>query len=233
MDLTGLFFQQYSGLLKSYAEQADSSIIAIGLNITDFHPRTQVYHPQYYTEAIKTPNVRQALSSIDQSLSWKLRYVPLYSLVLYDSKHYVHILENSANRFSFPTEMKGFEPQQRNGFSDVEKFAYNSIEIYQPFLDNLFDLTVEIKRLGHRPLVFVSPMYFEAYDQIKNLSEFQAIMEGLVKKEIPVITLLYSPISQKKELFYNYLHLNAEGAKLFSVELSHQLNQQINTPEKR
>ena len=224
--LDGTLFQQYSGFLKSYAEKTTNpSVIVIGLNITDFHPRTQIYHPHYYTYAIKNPNVQDALKVIDSSLAWKMRWVPFYSLVLFDSEHYLNLLKNYNSARSL-SDTKGYEAQHREWFSDG-RFPYDSIEIYRPFVDNLIAVTSEVKKMGHTPVIFVSPMYFEAYDHIKNMAEFQKILDELKENQLTIINLLDSPLSKDKNLFYNYLHMNSRGAEPFSAELSHQIKPSI------
>ena len=223
--LDGTFFQQYSGLLKSYAKRTDASIIVIGLNITDFHPRTQIYHPQYYTSAINNSDVLEGLAAIDPWFSWKMRWVPFYSLILFDSDYYLNLFKNDSDQFTL-IESRGFETQPKEWQSD-SKFPYDSIEIHRPFVDNLIAVTTEIKKMGHTPLLFVSPMYFEAYEEVKNMNEFQMILDELKRNQLTVINCLDSPLSKNKNLFYNYLHLNSRGAELFSAELSHHINPTI------
>ena len=220
--LDGTLFQQYSGFLKSYSEKAEPSLIVIGLNITDFHPRSQIYHPQFYTYAVSEPNVKNALSSIDPSLTWKMDMVPLYSLTLFDAEYYAN-LNNSGKEHSFLKVNKGYEPQYRTGFKDSEKFDYDSIEIHRPFVDDLIRKVKEMKTSGHRVVIFISPMYFKAFDHIKNMNEFNVLLDEIRLEGVPIINLFQSPLSKQKKLFYNYLHMNAAGAELFSAELSHEL----------
>lgn len=225
--LDGTFFQQYSGFLKSYAENAEPGLIVIGINITDFHPRDQIYHPHNYTEAIKNHHVQSALATIDPLLSWKMRWIPLYSLVLYDAADYINLIDQNNNQTLM--EQKGFEPQFRNGFAEVEKFAYDSIEIHEPFVRNLKTVAAELKQRGNHVVFFVAPIYSSAFDDIQNLGDFNDVLNDLRMGGYTVLDYLASPISKRKDLFYNHMHLNANGARLFSIDFAHDLNEVIST----
>ena len=225
--LDGTFFMQYSGFLKSFCQRNDSSVIAIGLNLTDFHPRGQIYHPQYYIHALDDPNVKGALYCIDPYLTWKMHRIPFYRFVLNGSMDYLHLRQNQKSDSTLISS-KGYAGQNKFGTNeDFGKFHYDSIEIHRPFVDSLIAIVSELKASGHRPIFFVSPMYTTAFMQIKNIRDFHDVLNEIQEAGFPVLDLTDSPISKDRNMFYNYLHMNKYGAEAFSQELSFRMLQYL------
>ncbi|MCF8278525.1 MAG: hypothetical protein K9J17_17490 [Flavobacteriales bacterium] len=217
--LDGTNFQQYSGLLRTYANYAGPSVVVIGINITTFHPRSELYFPEHYVNAIGNEVVRSALNSIDPWTTTKMYWIPLYDLTLFDDKLYYQILNPAESNLI----SKGFQAHHGLEFLQPGPIPYDSIEISRPYVDHLYGVLDELRIKGHKPVIIVSPLYREGLKEIKNISDFNAILYELGQKKIPVFNYLNSDLCINKDLFYNYMHLNIKGAKLHSQELAYDL----------
>ena len=123
-------------------------------------------------------------------------------------------------------EYKGFEAKpfhwsgdDMNSLDTVHyKCELEAIELLNDFL-------TECRRDRIRVILVHSPFYYEGFKKIHNHEQMMALFRDIANKHnVPFIDYTTSPICIDTANFYNAMHLNAQGADLFSTQLAHDLD---------
>lgn len=99
------------------------------------------------------------------------------------------------------------------------KFDTSSIALFDKYLNECKSKNINI--------IFVyTPEYIEGQKFIKNRDKLMEVYVGFAKKyHIPFYDFSYDSISYQKKYFYNALHMNKDGAELFTKKLIDTLKQ--------
>jgi hypothetical protein len=120
--------------------------------------------------------------------------------------------------------INGFEGQDKKWNSDFEVVKKNTAS-FEANIDNpsvkLFETYLDYcKKKGIRIIFVYTPEFIEGQKFIKNRNQIINIFKNYSKK-YNILFLDYSndPISHNKKYFYNVLHMNKNGADVFSERL--------------
>lgn len=127
--------------------------------------------------------------------------------------------------------IKGYEPQYRTWNADFDK-AKKDMKYFEPKIDTptlrLFDQYLEeCKKQNIEVILVHAPEYIEGQKFTKNRAEILQIFTALSQKhQICYLDFSQDEISYQRDLFYNAMHLNNQGAALFSRKLMERLKQE-------
>jgi hypothetical protein len=188
-----------------------------------------VYFPGQYLPYLDEEDLYQALRVVDTDI-WKARRLPLYGYAV-DDMNFTW-LTGVRGLFGWnPPEDRdlGFQPRHTPWTGDFERLKQSNpdgvrFEIEPKGLQDLDELLALCKQEGIRVLLVYSPVYYEMQALEKNRAEiFGRFAEIANRHGATIWDYSRSPISFKKDYFYNSQHLNAEGAALFSADLAAKL----------
>lgn len=187
------------------------------------------YDPGQYLPYINEPDLYAALERINPEW-WKTKAIPLYGYAVEDLR-FTWIL-GVISRFkanAVEDHFLGFKPRATQWTGDFERFkAMNpkgiDFEIEPEGIREMEGLLQLCQQQGIKVLLVYSPEYREIQALTNNRLEVFAKFDGLSKKfRVPVWDYSGSPISSRKEYFYNSQHLNTDGALQFSLDFAAKL----------
>jgi hypothetical protein len=124
--------------------------------------------------------------------------------------------------------IKGYEPQYKTWNSDLEK-AKKNMKFFEPKIDTLTlrlfnQYLEECKKENIEVILVHAPEYIEGQKFTRNRTETLSIFVELSRKHnISYLDFSADSISSNRDLFYNAMHLNNEGAQLFTKKLIQEL----------
>jgi hypothetical protein len=218
-------------LLKTYLKHNKKPELVIH-NLDSFAFVTThggVYDPGQYLPYLKDSDIYDALYRIDSKI-WKSRYLPLYGYAVEDMRFtWMLGLGSLVGAAPEETQIFGFQPRYMRWTGDFDKYrAENTngvvIDIENAGIDAFTGLIRVCRDQGIPVLMVYSPVYYEMTTLERNKDviwdHFRKISEEFA---VPIWDYRDSPICQSRDFFYNSHHLNAQGAALFSTDLSSRL----------
>jgi hypothetical protein len=204
-------------------------LIIQNLDLTSFTKSRDIFTPGQYLPYLGEPDIYQALAEVKPSI-WKAKYIPLYGFN--DDDMQFTPIQAMLGLLSVSTREDrtlGFHPMNRSWNRDFERFKMThptgmesrcdpaAVEVLNQLIDLCKSLNIE--------LVFVySPEYYENHSMIVNRQVIFEMFENLAARyQVPFYDYSNTSISQEKNYFYNSQHLNTEGARLFSIDLTEKL----------
>ena len=187
------------------------------------------YDPGQYLPYLNETDLYYALERINTEW-WKTKAIPLYGYAVEDLR-FTWILGAISwlKSNSVEDHFLGFKPRATQWTGDFERFkAMNPngihFDIEPEGLKQMEELLQLCQQQGIKVLLVYSPEYREIQALTNNRPEVFAKFDDLSKKfRAPVWDYSASPISSRKEYFYNSQHLNADGALQFSLDLAAKL----------
>jgi hypothetical protein len=222
--LDGAVLQQYNGLLKEFMQYSKGRIIILAGTSNEFTNRESIYEFEKFYSWLDNENIYESLSAIDFDLTWRSRYVPMYSITTFDGDIY----EKSLDGFLGKTytvkneEHKGFSPKNRPWKSQVNKSDF-VVEINRDVVQQYREVISTANKKNKKVILVLAPIYINGQRQIKNLDEVRKIYKKLAGEKNTFLDFTKSQICNDRSYFYNNLHLNAIGADLFTQEFSKKL----------
>lgn len=204
-------------------------LIIQNLDLTSLKRSRGIYTPGQYLPYLGEPDLFQSLSAIDPSI-WKSKYIPLYGFNADDMRFTA--VQAFFGLLGMPladNEPLGFLPMHRRWTHDFDRFkALNpegTVASHDPQAIEVLNQLADLCKADGIKLIFVySPEYFENYRIILNrraiISEYRDLA---TRYHVPFLDYSDSPITHDEKYFYNSQHLNAEGARLFSLDLASKL----------
>jgi hypothetical protein len=217
--------------LKTYLRHnRKPSLLIFNLDLFSFQTtHGGVYDPGQYVPYLEEPPIYTALASINPD-AWKARFLPLYGYATWDLR-FDWILGvmgffgwNPGGGYFL-----GFNPRHSAWTEDFERFkAKNPNGVRFAIEPDGVKQMEEMLRLcndqGIKVLLVYSPEYQEMQKLTTNRAQiFERFGELTYRFGAPVWDYSSSPISARRENFYNSQHLNAEGAMTFSKDLAEKL----------
>ncbi len=223
--LNGTPFVQYSGLLSEYLSYSEKKkLLIIVVDINGFASRDALYQGHAWLHHLHNDNIYQAIKTVDKDLAVKSRYVPLYYLTAYDRSF---LYQNIKWIYLYPDgkselDNHGFRPQLLFWQEKKQAFSNESLKltIEKSVVDRMRSVLNQASKLNIRVVVVVPPCYHEATKRITNREEFEDVFTTFSNENIKVFNYLDSSFSMDRVNFYNYLHLNAQGASVFTRKFS-------------
>lgn len=215
MGIDGTNIDQYSGLLNEYIDyttKSDYLIIALDIHggLTN---RKSFYHLHNWLHHIDNKNISDCLSDIDNELMIKLKYVPFYSLILYDKHSFPYFRRTLLNKKS--------ESQISNyGFKPNVVASINATTDYSPFetsIDNrsfekVRKSVIHANKKDIKCFIVITPCYEKGLYQITNRNDFVSKLKTLETEKTKVLDFSDSYISKVPSYFKDNTHLNYNGA---------------------
>lgn len=151
-------------------------------------------------------------------------YIPLYRYIGESTaiKASLRSLLNFKN--SNPSRIQGYRGIKKDWNSDLAK-AKSNTKYYQVNVDSnairIFEnFIIECNKKKINLLLVYAPEYIEGQAFVENRNEIITIFEHFANKyNLEFINYSNDPLSSQKYLFYNSLHLNKQGAELFTNKL--------------
>ena len=122
--------------------------------------------------------------------------------------------------------INGFEPLY--GYIKTDSKKNNDTKIISELdslkLSYMERLIVDLQKDNVQLFLFSSPKYLSPGEAILQSNEYEPIIELSNKYNVPFINHLYiEGISDNRELFQDYVHLNSKGADMYSSYISSEL----------
>lgn len=232
MGIDGANIDQYFGLYEEYLSYTQRSkyvllVFDIHGGITD---RMQLYEIRKWVPYIDNNRIYRSFSDIDLETTAKARYVPFYSLLLYD-KHTLNYWYNpfEANKAEYEFKEMGFFITHTGQTVEELYTSYNHIpfevEIGERALTKLKKACTLAIEKDIKPIIMLSPCYTKGYQLIQNAG---AVKDSIfaVKSNSPQIEVWdysNSNLSQEASFFRDNTHLSPLGAQEFSELIAHRL----------
>jgi len=222
MGIDGTNIDQYAGLLNeyiSYTSESDYLIIALDIHggLTN---RKSFYHLHNWLHHIDNKNIYDCLSDIDNETMLKLKYIPFYSLILYDKHSFPYFRSSFLNKKS--------EYQISNyGFSLHGVESINTTKGYSPFetsigkrsFDKIRKAVIDANKKDIECFIVITPCFEKGLYQITNRNDFVSKLQTLKTEKTEVLDFSNSYISKDPRYFKDNTHLNSIGANEFTLLL--------------
>jgi len=129
--------------------------------------------------------------------------------------------------------VKGFCAENKkwnNDFEMVKKTMKNyNVKIDTKILNQFNQYLDDCNRDNIKVVLVYSPEYIEGQRFVKNRIDIIHTFEKLAQKnKMPFLNYSSDSLSFQKSLFYNSIHLNKQGASLFSIKLASDLKRILN-----
>lgn len=222
------FYLQYLRHLEYIENNKHPNMIIMSLDIFSFIGKKNLYNYQQYMPYIWKQNIRNytktynVFDAYDYNMPL-IRYLGEKKVF----KALFNVLKKN-NDSKATVRQKGFMGVNKNWNDDLKK-ATEAQKIYRVNFDNeLFELFKEFlnycKKQNIEMIFVYSPEYIEGQKYVANRDSILNLFVNVATiSDIPFLDYSNDSICYNKELFYNTLHLNKEGADIFSRKLSNDL----------
>jgi hypothetical protein len=227
MGINGTNIDQYNGLLTNYIKGThNSKYIIIALDIFGgLDKRNNFYELHNWLHHIYKDDIYDCLSTIDRYTMFKAKYIPFYSITLFDKHSFSHFrnqLKQQNTAFNFAD--LGYKPENlRMKESENDTALAFSININGAVFNKLHSSCLLAKKRNIQPIVVITPCFYKGLEKITNSEEFVKQIYLLKKDDIVVMNYLDCAISHDQANFKDNTHLNSQGADIFSRLLSNDL----------
>lgn len=179
--------------------------------------KTNGYEREQFMPYIMYPYFRQRIIE-NEPFDLAELFVPMY-------RYYMNNFYEDYNKFDFPV-YKGYggEDKEWDGTELAKQQPYK--ETIDSVTYNMFIEYIEQTKEENIQLVLVfAPIYTKVTELILNHEEIHQLYRSLsAEYEIPFLDYSEWYLSSDTTYFYNAMHLNREGAELFSTQLAHDLD---------
>ncbi len=231
MGLDGTNIDQYFGLIREYLSYSQNSKYVIF--VVDIHggisDRDKLYEVHKWVPFMKNQYVYESFLDIDFEPTFKTKYIPFYSLFLYD-KHTLNYWHNpfKSKRNTFKFEELGHfivEGQTVEEHYKTQKIKPLKVKIGSRALAKLkkaCNLTLEKKV---KPIIAISPCYYKGINHIQNVPEVLDSIYSIRDENdlIEVWDFAKSPISYEASFFRDNIHMTKSGVREWSKLLGHKI----------
>ena len=191
--------------------------------------RGEVYDPGQYTPYLREPDLYSALARVDADI-WKSRYLPLYGYAATDMRFgWLLGLRQWLTSEGSDELIDGFKPRYAAWTGEFDRFqAANPEGVRIPIEPEGLAQIEELLALCARNRIGVvlsySPEYRPVQQMTLNRAEVFSQFEALARRYgVLLLDFSASPIASRSDQFYNSQHLNANGARAFTLELAARL----------
>jgi hypothetical protein len=219
----GTTTQQYGALVREYLRygRRDATVI-LALSPFAFEPPPLPTSPSFYYPHIDNPFVYEAMAPFDPVIAWRARYVPFYGFVLHDHTYYKNAALGLAAALHGSALDGGFTPKAMRWSDVAAQMAPRPVHVVERMVGLLRSLIAAIDASGRRVLLVFPPVTTDGIPLLPGVEAVGAEFSGLAGGE-RYLDYHRSPMSDDHRYFYNFTHLNAEGAEVFSTMLGRDL----------
>lgn len=225
------FKLQYARHLEYLKNNQEPKTIIISVDITTLEPDNELYQiEQFLPYLLWNSNLIKYTSSLDGFKTVDY-YIPL---IRYAGKY-----EALKIFFNYLTHPQAQERYRYHGYRGLNRQWGPSqygipIAPRTPILDNdlrplMENFIIDAQIRGIEIILVYAPEYISFQTAVINRDEFVNYYKFLAKKySLKFLDYSNDPISSNPNLFYNHLHLNQNGADIFTGKLAKDLKNQIN-----
>lgn len=230
MGIDGTNIDQYAGLLNEYIDyttKSDYLIIALDIHggLTD---RKSFYHLHNWLHNIDNQYIYNCLSDIDNKTITKLKYVPFYSLILYDKHSFRFFRRTILNKKSeFQISNYGFKPNGVTPIKETKNYSPFKTFIDERSFEKVKKAVINANKKNIKCFIVITPCYEKGLNQITNRNDFVDKLKTLETDKTKILDFSDSYISKEPTYFKDNTHLNSYGAD----ELTRLLIQKIKNNE--
>jgi hypothetical protein len=213
----GIFFQQNMGLLDSYLNHAkEGSRIIIAASFAIFTHRDIETRPDLFLAYLSNPEIYEMLRTFDHMKWAKAKWLPGYKLTMKEWSFY-KVVASPLLKAESDMDDSGFEPQNKR-WEETEIPEINNSEINNLLVLKLSAMINKCKQKDIEVILVMPPVYRSGKFDINTLDSINLKLEEIALKEgANFYNYTDSLICNKKEYFYNYMHMNSMGAQEFSM----------------
>jgi hypothetical protein len=221
--LDGTPLIQHKGVLKEFLSYSKAEVIVLAVSYLELEKRTQVHKLKNYILHLDNPNVYNALYEIDPGTVWKTKNVPFYDYIHFNEEYRKILIKHHKVIQTQNRSYKGFQAFHAKWME--QSWMRESRVIPYATVDNnvvisyreIIDLA---SQQGKKVVIVLTPIYREGQNNIINLNEVREVYQNLAENGGYFIDFTKSDICNNRDYFYNYGHLNADGADVFTLEFS-------------
>lgn len=223
--LDGTGVQQYGALVREYLRygRRDATVV-LAMNPFSFEVPDLPTSPSWYYPHIDDPFVYEAMAAFDPSLAWRARNVPFYRFVLYDHTYYKSAALGLAAALRGSALDSGFTPRAEH-WSESQSTVRRApvpVRIEARSIALVRSLIAAIDASGRGVVVVFPPIAADGLPLIPGADTVGAELSRLAGSD-RYLDYHRDPMSDDHRYFYNFTHLNAEGAARFSTMLGSDL----------
>ncbi len=196
-----------------------------------------VYDPGQYVPYLDEPDLYGALARIDPQGTRKARYLPLYGYAAQDFRFgWAQGLRAWLVREKVETHFDGFMPRDRRWTGEFEQFQSRNregvdIAVEPEGVAQMEELLRLCAAQGIRVVLVYSPEFKPIQAMTRNRQEiFERFRDLAQRHGATMLDYSDSPISSDRANFYNSQHLNATGARAFSIAFAQDLSRVLSLP---
>ena len=129
-------------------------------------------------------------------------------------------------------KIKSSENKRKSGFRGSDKKWSNvnkqpfKIEIDLEVVEMLDEFLIDMKAQKINVIMVVAPYFIDGHNIVLNKRDHMGIIEKFAEEySLPYLDYSNSALSHDKKYFYNNMHLNKKGARLFTLELANDIKE--------
>ncbi len=225
-------------VLKTYLQHNRKPKLVIqNLDSFSFVTSHEIYDPAQYIPYLSEAPIYEAVKKVYPN-AWKWKYFPLYAYVVTDMRFaWLTGIKRWLGVNPREDHISGFTPRYTQWTGDFEAYREQNtqgvaFEIEDQGVRDLTELAALCRNEGIPLLLVYSPVYYEMQQLERNRVEiFSHYMQIAAKFEASVFDFSDSPYGRNRDYFYNSQHLNAEGARVFSIDLAQRIETRLRSPK--
>lgn len=236
LGLDGSSIAEQKMILEQYCRfHPQPKAVMLSLDFLTFNTGTDVYnYPDYFAYTKHSREIKERLSAIHSVYNYPLFY-PFHRLKqLSEINDSVKLKVLFTPAAAFKTETERIEKSQMGTY--IRGFRANLTDVIVDTTIKKINFQAPVTNEGQKLLddfisfcrgkkISLFFLYPPAFNGIKNKIEGYGMMDTCfrdigAKNYIKLFDFSEGQLSRRMELFYNYEHLNAKGAALFSKELA-------------
>lgn len=214
-------------VLRSYLKHnIKPKLIVQELGMYSLTMDEKIFAPFKYLPYLNEVELYEGLNQIDKRL-WINKYIPLSNLIYFNTDLQKLLINDYSIQLGKENDYltKGFHPNRSKWVIDEEEFLENPKGIYNKIeaeAVGLLDELISLCKEENIKLVLVNtPEYTKIQPLYKYRDEkLRIITSKATLNNIEFIDYSNSSISRSKEYFYNFTHLNENGAETFTKLLT-------------
>lgn len=216
MGWDGVFFTQYNGLIKEYLSyQQKCKCIVIACDFDNLGKNELITRPDLFYAYLDNKYVYESLHDIQPHPVMLARYLPGYKFTLLKWPYYSHLLFSSHDKNRYLGYIPRHTPWEVTDSSTkitarFNKNVYNKLKATLNIINNQ----------GIKIVLVIPPVYHTGYKLITNAEEIKNYYRALQKDNIFFIDYTTDTICLNRDHFYNFSHMNGDGASVFSKKFA-------------
>ena len=198
----------------------------LGENVSD-----KIYEPYKYLPYIKDDSLFKGLEKVDENF-WMHKYIPVLNLQYFNFDFYLVLFLDLKNSIQGKDKyIKGFFPDNSKWATNIEQLKINkpqgiNVSIPKEYIIYLDELIRVCYAYKIKLILLSLPIYYKIYEIVnKQIDINDYFVNKSRENNIYYFNYSSSEMFRSTEYFYNFSHLNSDGANKFSGILGERLKQ--------